>query len=56
MDIMRWIFRVVLVVVLGVAPMVAAAQSEYGFKTMAVEEEFAENGFNYIQKEVQLFL
>lgn len=49
MDIMRWIFRVVLVVVLGVVPVVAAAQSEYGFKTMAVEEEFAENGFNWFR-------
>ena len=46
---MRWIFRIVLVVVLGVVPVVAAAQSEYGFKTMAVEEEFAENGFNWFR-------
>ncbi len=46
---MRRIFQKIIVALLAIAPLALSAQSEYGFKAIAVEQEFADNGFNWFR-------
>lgn len=44
---MRHVFKTIIIAFMALAPMAMMAQTEYGFKAIAVEQDFAENGFNW---------
>lgn len=43
------LFHTVIIVLMALAPIGAAAQSEHGFKAIAVEQDFTSNGFNWFR-------
>lgn len=46
---MMRVIKLFMITLSFIAPFTMSAQSEYGFKTIAVEQEFAENGFNWFR-------
>ena len=44
---MRQTFQTIIIALMALAPMAMMAQTEYGFKAIAVEQDFTENGFNW---------
>lgn len=42
---MRRIFQTIIIALMTIAPVAMMAQTEYGFKSIAVEQDFNENGF-----------
>lgn len=44
---MRRIFQTIIIALMAIAPVAMMAQTEYGFKSIAVEQDFNENGFNW---------
>lgn len=44
---MRQIFKTIILVLMALAPVAMMAQTEYGFREIAVEQDFTENGFNW---------
>ncbi len=46
---MRQLFKMILVALMVAAPGAVAAQTEHGFKPIAVEQDFNENGFNWFR-------
>lgn len=46
---MRLFIQTIVTVILAIAPMAMSAQNEHGFKAIAVEQDFAENGFNWFR-------
>ena len=44
---MRRISQTITIALLAIAPLTMTAQTEHGFKAFAVEQDFAENGFNW---------
>ena len=45
---MKQIVKVIVAMLMMMAPVVVSAQTENGFKEIAVEQEFAENGITVI--------
>ena len=39
----------ILIALLAIAPLAMSAQTEYGFKAIAVEQDFTDNGFNWFR-------
>lgn len=46
---MRKLLPIIISVLMAFAPLAMRAQSEYGFKAMAVEQEFGDNGFSWFR-------
>lgn len=46
---MRRLIIAVFVAIVAIAPVTLSAQSEHGFKAVAVEQDFTENGFNWFR-------
>lgn len=44
---MRRFFQAIFIALMAIAPMAMNAQTEHGFKAIAVEQDFTENGFNW---------
>lgn len=44
---MRRIFQTIIIALMAIVPMAMMAQTEHGFKAIAVEQDFTENGFNW---------
>ena len=43
------IFQTIIIAFMAIAPVAMMAQTEYGFKSIAVEQDFTENGFNWFK-------
>ena len=46
---MNRLLQTIVIALLTMAPLAMSAQSEHGFKAIAVEQEFAENGFSWFR-------
>ena len=46
---MRRIIQTIIILLMAIAPLAMSAQVEHGFKDIAVEQNFAENGFNWFR-------
>ena len=46
---MNRLLQTIIIALLTMAPLAMSAQSEHGFKAIAVAQEFAENGFNWFR-------
>ena len=44
---MRRIFQMIVIAFVAIGPLTMWAQTEYGFREIAVEQDFTENGFNW---------
>ena len=44
---MRRFFQAIIIALMAIAPLAMNAQTEHGFKAIAVEQDFTENGFNW---------
>lgn len=44
---MKRFFQAIFIALMAIAPMAMNAQTEHGFKAIAVEQDFTENGFNW---------
>lgn len=44
---MRRFFQAIFIALMAIAPLAMNAQTEHGFKAIAVEQDFTENGFNW---------
>ena len=51
---MRRIFQTIIIALMAIAPVAMMAQTEYGFKSIAVEQDFTENGFNWYRRALLL--
>lgn len=46
---MRRIIKLIMIALMSISPMAMLAQTEQGFKAIAVEQDFADNGFNWFR-------
>lgn len=46
---MRRMIQAIVISLMAIAPVAMTAQTEYGFKAIAVEQDFTENGFNWFR-------
>ena len=46
---MTRLFQRIIIVLVTIAPLAMSAQTEYGFKAIAVEQDFTDNGFNWFR-------
>lgn len=51
---MRQTFKTIIIALIALAPVAMMAQTEYGFKAIAVEQDFTENGFNWYRRALLL--
>lgn len=51
---MKRLIHTILVALCALAPAIAPAQTEHGFKAIAVESDFADNGFNWFRQALLL--